>query len=362
MQVYDVANIANKGISQRIITAPYSDAGHDTHIESRDARCVALATNQPVHPVRNQGELMRVDNQEQPFHPIYDYAFIIDADEGLILTDVNTLSDGEPRNNFLERQLTWNPAGVLSGARHITLAGHIAYVPTPRGIVVLDLDDPLRPAVLATIPLPTARAPAVQFRYLFVTDADGLKVVDITYPAQPRIIEDSLVELDDAHKVYVARTYAYVAAGDQGVAIIDVETATRPQLKQLYNAGGRLNDARDVIVGTTNASLFAYVADGRNGLKVVQLTSPATQPKFYGFSPEPKPFLVAEYRTGSPALALSKGLDRDRAVDETGHQMAVFGRLGSRPFTLEEMQRLYLDDEDKVWKVSDDTDNGSYVK
>ena len=305
---------------------------------------------------------MRVDNQEQPFHPIYDYAFIIDADEGLILTDVNTLSDGEPRNNFLERQLTWNPAGVLSGARHITLAGHIAYVPTPRGIVVLDLDDPLRPAVLATIPLPTARATAVQFRYLFVTDADGLKVVDITYPAQPRIIEDSLVELDDAHKVYVARTYAYVAAGDQGVAIIDVETATRPQLKQLYNAGGRLNDARDVIVGTTNASLFAYVADGRNGLKVVQLTSPATQPKFYGFSPEPKPFLVAEYRTGSPALALSKGLDRDRAVDETGHQMAVFGRLGSRPFTLEEMQRLYLDDEDKVWKVSDDTDNGSYVK
>ena len=31
------------------------------------------------------------------------------------------------------------------------------------------------------------------------------------------------------------------------------------------------------------------------------------------------------------ALALSKGLDRDRAVDETGGQIAVFGRLGSRP-------------------------------
>jgi hypothetical protein len=46
---------------------------------------------------------------------------------------------------------------------------------------------------------------------------------------------------------------------------------------------------------------------------------------------------------------LSKGLDRDRGVDETGHQIAVFGRLGSRPLTLEEMQRLYLDPDGKPW-------------
>ena len=37
---------------------------------------------------------------------------------------------------------------------------------------------------------------------------------------------------------------------------------------------------------------FAYIADGKNGLKVVQLTSPDAQPKFYGFSPEPKPELI----------------------------------------------------------------------
>jgi hypothetical protein len=35
-------------------------------------------------------------------------------------------------------------------------------------------------------------------------------------------------------------------------------------------------------------------------------------------------------------------LDRDRAVDESGNQVSVFGRIGSRPFTLAEMQRLYL--------------------
>jgi len=123
------------------------------------------------------------------------------------------------------------------------------------------------------------------------------------------------------------------------------------KLHQMFDAGGALHDARDVVVASTNASLFAYVADGHDGLKVLQLTSPSTQPKFYGFSPEPRPQLIAHYATRKPALALSKGLDRDRGVDETGHQIAIFGRIGSRPLTLEEMERLYLDSERKPWFV-----------
>jgi hypothetical protein len=117
----------------------------------------------------------------------------------------------------------------------------------------------------------------------------------------------------------------------------------------LLSQPGVLSDAHDVVVRSTNASLFAYVADGRNGLTVVQLTAPDTQPKFYGFSPEPKPQVIAHYATKAPALALSKGLDRDRAVDETGHQMAVFGRIGARPLSLQESEKLFLDSEGKPW-------------
>ena len=86
---------------------------------------------------------------------------------------------------------------------------------------------------------------------------------------------------------------------------------------------------------------------------MIQLTSPASQPGFYGFSPDPKPELIAWRHTSSPALALSKGLDRDRAVDETGNQIAVFGRVGSRPFTLSEMQKLYLDQAGHLQTVAD---------
>ncbi|TXH02952.1 MAG: hypothetical protein E6R07_13685 [Nevskiaceae bacterium] len=355
MQAYDVASIGNKGVSEKIITAPFSPLGHDTHISSENATCVALPTNQPMNLLRNTPR-MQQENQEQAIHPIYHYALITDSVEGLILTNVDTLQDGEPRNNFLTRQLTFNPGGLLRGARHLTVAGDWVYVAADAGLIVLNLADPLSPKVAATLPIQDLRATFVQFRYLFAATGKGLQVVDITHPDAPRLIENAAVPLGDAHRVYVARTFAYVAAGAQGLAIVDVENPEKPKLHQLYTADGKINDAHDVVIGSTNASLFAYVADGRNGLHVLQLTAPDTQPKFYGFSPDPKPVWIAHFKTAQPALSLSKGLERDRAVDETGGQIAVFGRIGSRPFNAEEMQRLYLKLDGAPWFVRDEVE------
>src|SRR4029453_6838334 len=137
----------------------------------------------------------------------------------------------------------------------------------------------------------------------------GLTTIDVTDPYKPRHVGSGRVPFADARRLYVPRTYAYGAAGKGGLAIVDVERPEAPRLYLAYTADGKLNDARDVIVGSTNAPLFAYVADGANGLKVVQLTAPDTQPKFYGYSPHPKPQLIAWRDTATPAIALSKGLD-----------------------------------------------------
>jgi len=356
LHVLDVASVANKGISQKIIEAPSSPLGHNTVVGSKNASCVALPTNQPIAPTRNEGKIMREDNQEQELHPIYHYALVTDEEEGLILVNIDTMADGEPRNNFLSRALTWNEKGILSGARHLTIAGHFVYIATPKAMVVLDLDDPLKPKLISQIPANDPKGAAVQFRYLFFTDKDGLKVADITHPDRARLVPEAMVALKDAHKLYVARTFAYIAGGSEGLVIIDIERPEQPKLYARFNADNQISDARDVVVGSTNASLFAYVADGVNGLKVIQLTSPASQPNYYGFSPDPKPELIAWSKTRWPALALSKGLDRDRAVDETGHQIAVVGRKGARPFTLSEMQRFYLTGDTAPWTVSDQID------
>jgi hypothetical protein len=355
MRVYDVASASNKGFSEGVITAPVSPLGQNTHIKSRNATCVALPTNQPINPARNLPAKMRTDNQELVMHPLYSYAYITDAEEGLILTNVNTLVDGEARNNFLNRALTWNPDGILNGARHITVGGSNLYIMTPRGLVIVSVDTPLNPKVIAQLPLQDPRASALQFRYLFVTDAKGLEVVDVTHPENPRLLPDNVVSIKDAHRVYVARTYAYVAAGSEGLVIVNAERPEALREFQRFDAAGQMHDARDVVVASTNASLFAYVADGSGGLKVLQLTSPESQPKFYGFSPEPRPQLIASFATQKPAMSVSKGLDRDRAVDETGNEIAVFGRRGSRPLSVEEMKRLYLDANGNPWFTPDDT-------
>jgi len=358
--VYDVASVANKGFSERILTAPFSALGHDAHVPSKNATCMAIPTGQPIAPLRSTPELRRI-NQEQPFLPIYSYAAITDSEEGLILVNVDTFADGEFRNNKLKRAVTWNPDNILKGARHIILAGEVAYITADAGLVVVNLSDPLKPRLAAVRPLTDARASAIQFRYLWVTDAEGLKLFDVTHLENPVAVPQATVPFADARRIYLARTYAYVAAKAQGLAIVDITRPEHPFVYRMETAGGLMNDAEDVIVGSTNASAFAYVADGRNGLKVLQLTSPDSQPNFYGFSPPPMPELIAWARTPWPALALSKGLDRDRAVDETGGQIAVFGRLGARPFTRVEMERLFLTSKGVPFKVSDEGDMKAWV-
>jgi hypothetical protein len=202
----------------------------------------------------------------------------------------------------------------------------------------------------------SARATALQFRYLFVTDDTGMRVIDVTIPERAKIVDNAFIPLADANRMHLARTYAYVAAGKEGLAIIDIENPERPSVYMKFTADGTLNDVRDVTVASTNASAYAYVADGRNGLKVVQLTAPDTQPKFYGFSPDPKPQLIAWRKTRTPALSLSRALERDRAVDETGGQVAVFGRIGSRPLNLEEQRKMYLKPDGTPWTVIDNPD------
>jgi hypothetical protein len=353
-RAFDVANVDNKGFSEKIVTSPVSPLGQHTHVPTRFATAVALPTNMPVQDRSGLlPESFWKENQESKLHPIYRYALVTDGEEGLILVDVMPLADGEPRNNFLKRAVTWNPDGLLDGAVNLAVAGARAYVCASKGLVTVDLDDPLHPSATALLGAPDIvrpRAVAVQFRYAFVVDAEGLKVLDLTSPRKP--VLRARVPMD-ARDVYIARTYAYIAAGSKGVALVDVERPERPGTPKYFDLGGKMNDTWSVRVASTNASLFAYVADGRNGLRVLQLTSPVATPGHYGFSPEPSPVLIATYPTRGVATALSKPLDRDRAVDETGHQVSVFGRLGSRPFTLEEQRKLYVRD-GKLWTVTDE--------
>jgi hypothetical protein len=355
-RVYDVANIDNKNFSEKMNTAPVSPLGQRFYVKTKNATAVGSPSTLAIDPLRTRVPA----NQEQPIALMYGFLYVTDAEEGLVVIGdpnlkskspgVLTLLDGNPANNFLKRALAFNPGGALNGARRITIAGHYAYILCDRGLAVVDIENPLAPKITGELSLPDARGIAIQFRYAFVVDRDGLKVLDVTSPAQPTLVAGATLPLEDARNLYVARTYAYVAGGKQGLVIVDIEKSEHPRIDKIF--GGEINDTRDVKIGMTAASAFAYLADGSNGMRVVQLFAPDDNPNYLGFSPRPTPKLIATYRTKGPALAISKGIDRDRAVDESGNQLTVFNRRGSRPFNQHEMEKMYMHD-GRAYTVTD---------
>ena len=342
-EVFDVANIDQKGFSERIVTAPVSPLGQRTYMRTRYATSVTLPSTLGIDPLRQR----RPENEEQPVSLIYAWVFVTDREEGLVMVNVGTLVDGDPSNNFLDKEkvIRFNPGGKLTGAMHSFMAGTNLYVVARQGLFVLGLDsrELKAPALVGELAsgLKNPRAVSVQFRYCFITDEEGFKVIDITEPSRPKLVAGAFVRLNNAQRFYLARTYAYVANGAQGLAFVDIKNPERPRLERMYDAGGALNDTRAVQIGSVNASMFALVADGKNGLRVLQMISPENVPGHMGFSPAPNPKLIATFPTQSPAVAVSRGLDRDRVVDETGNQTVVFGRRGSRPFNYEEMRKFY---------------------
>jgi hypothetical protein len=329
-EVFDVANIDNKGFSERIVSSPVSPLGQRTYVRTKYATSLILPSTLGIDPLRTH----LPENEEQPISPIYAFVYVTDRDEGLVICGVGTLVDGDPDNNFLDKEkvIRFNPDGKLTGAMHGYMAGTNLYIVCQRGLVVVDISDPLHPKITNELALTGARAIAVQFRYAFVSTDDGVKVVDLE---AWKVV--ATVPLAHAGRLYAARTYLYVPNGPDGLAIVDIANPEQPKVDQVFP----LEDVRAVQIGSINASEFALVANGRHGFAVVQLISPDTVPGHMGFSPRPNPKLIATYPIHEgEAVAISRGLDRDRIVDESGNQTVVFGRRGSRPFHLDEMQKL----------------------
>jgi hypothetical protein len=367
VRLYDVADINNKSAAQRIRQARSSPMGETTRVRSRNATFVHLPVSLPVlvgtedrRALNRQlsAPEIRRRNNEEPLAELYRYALVTDAEEGLILIDIDTLADGDPENNHLHRAVTFNPDGALTGARMVRNLGNYAYVVSEQtGLAVVDLRIPTSPRLVWRSPagqLNGARAIELQLHYAFVLDRDGLKVFETSSMAEPRLVPGATLPIADARNLAQAKTYLYIAAGREGLVIVDIERPEQPRRFEYDRALVPMEDATDVAVATTNVSYFAYVADGRAGLKVVGLIQPPETPGHLGFATAPTPRLVAHYPTRGAAVAVSRGQIRDRFVDESGNQIAVTNRLGSRPLNRDELRRFLFRTDGQPLRVTDE--------
>jgi len=138
-QVFDVANIDQKGFSERIASAPVSPLGQRTYVRTKYATSVTLPSTLGVDPLRSH----QPENEEQTVSPIYAWVFVTDREEGLVMATVGTLLDGNPDNNFFDREkiIRFNPDGKLTGAMHSFMAGTNLYVVGKNGLFVVGLSN-----------------------------------------------------------------------------------------------------------------------------------------------------------------------------------------------------------------------------
>ena len=117
LRVFDIANVDNKDISERVVTSPESPLGQRFYLPTKYAMAVASPTTLGVDPLRSH----RKENEEQTIHLMYGFLYVADKYEGLVIVGnpdlkskspgVGTLLDGNPANNFLKRALAFNPNG-----------------------------------------------------------------------------------------------------------------------------------------------------------------------------------------------------------------------------------------------------------
>ncbi len=169
--------------------------------------------------------------------------------------------------------LTQTSSGGDAGyAYGVAVAGHNAYVANGSdGLRVYDVSLPAQPVNIGYVPgtqLPaSAKSVTVSGNLAFLADDDGLAIVDITTPSQPTVLAQIAIVGGSAHSVAVSGHFAYVGA-NTALWIYDVSDPSNPaqvgQVNLTYNVNG-----------VAVSGNFAYLANDLDGLRIYNVANPA---------------------------------------------------------------------------------------
>jgi hypothetical protein len=222
------------------------------------------------------------------------YAYIAGGKVGnMSVVDISDLANPRQVSVF-------QGAGTASG---VIISGNYAYLTTfqstPNYLWVISIADPAHPIQTAVIPntsfSPVWVAPreaVLQGNYIYVADEWGLRIFDISDPANVRNVgQIQLMNTDESVEqctlgVAVSGRYAYVADAMTGVRIVDVNIPTSPQL-----IGTLASTGFTYAVAVSGNRLYAGNGDGT--LQVADVTDPAN------------PLELGRYRTPSAISGLT---------------------------------------------------------
>jgi len=152
----------------------------------------------------------------------------------------------------------------------VSIHGKYAYVTNNDGLMIIDVENPKNPKKIAEIPTEDAafgEAIVSDIVYL-ASGGSGLVIADITDPSEPEI----LGQINDgkiSYRVAIKDNYAFISyMGDDGFGIYDISDLTNPSLISYYS-DSRCDDVKiidDVL----------YVANPGAGLRVFNISDPVS--------------------------------------------------------------------------------------
>ncbi|GAB1540755.1 hypothetical protein NUACC21_34240 [Scytonema sp. NUACC21] len=209
------------------------------------------------------------------------YAYVADGAGGLQIIDISDLSNPVTKGKT-----------ATAGAWDVAVDEQYAYVANfDTGFLeIYDVSNPDNPSPVGSYNTGSNRAydVFVEGNYAYVTgykpDLSAseydkeLQILDISDRTNPTLVGS--YNLDGyGLGVTVVNGYAYVAAKEAGLQILDISDSfaparradrANPILKGSYTVRDVTNDAQDVAVRGN----YAYVTDGNNGLRIVDISDP----------------------------------------------------------------------------------------
>ena len=190
-------------------------------------------------------------------------------------------------------------AGISSWkGTDIVVSGDYAFIITLPNFGTLDISDPknlARPKEYETEG--NTVGIAAYGNYIFVAfeayedkgNKNGLEIVDVSDPSNPAQMS-FLTTLGNAHDVAAIDNFAYLADGRAGLRIINVSSPATPVIQGQYVSGKEITG---VNVESDNGHIYAYLTEKDEGLSIIDVSNPQA------------PNRVAQFLTHDEALSVS---------------------------------------------------------
>ena len=199
-----------------------------------------------------------------------DYAYLADGTRGLVILNISDI-----KNPILE-----STYDLSSSSTDIAISGNYAYINSYDELVIFDVSNTSEPELIGNYVFPHSITDiAILGNYAYVTayGDDAIYLIDISNPCSPKLYDSypgsNSPYTYQAFGISIHDDYVYVAAGNDGIIVIDAHNPDLPVVSGIYET----YFARDVAISNN----YFYVADYTDGLVIAHMeetSKPDTTP------------------------------------------------------------------------------------